>query len=78
MSVPAPLADQATSRSRFKASTPANTKLGAAKLAAVNIAYCLGSRRLRDVIAWWPAAAFWWDFVAPTSNVCWSRRLEAR
>jgi len=65
-------------RSRFKASAPAKTKLGAAKRAGGDIDHCLGSRRLRGVIASWPAAAFWCEPVAPTSNVCWSRCLEAR
>ena len=65
-------------RSRFEASAPANTKLGAAKRAAGNIDYCLGSRRLRGVIAWWPAMRFGAVLFAPTSNVCRSRRLEAR
>jgi hypothetical protein len=52
-----------TRRPRFEASAPANTKLGAAKRAAGNIDYCLGSRRLRGVIAQWPAAAFWCESV---------------
>ena len=67
-----------TCGSRFAASAPANTKLGAAKRAAGDIDHCLGSRRLRGVIARWPAAAFWCDSVAPTSNVCWSRCRETR
>jgi len=37
------------SRSRFEASAPPNTKLGAAKRAASNIDYCSGSRQFRAV-----------------------------
>src|SRR5215813_11807898 len=46
-----------------------NTNVGVAKRAAGNIDHCLGSRRLRGVIALWPAAAFWCDPVTPSSNV---------
>jgi hypothetical protein len=44
--------------SGLEASTPANTKLGAAKLAAGNIDYCLARA---DFVPFqrWPAAAFW-------------------